>query len=201
MQELMKNTIVPKNKLGITDPAALAEAESQAYMVALETLINMYHGSYKFTAADIQAMHSIWLGGIYEGAGEYRCEDMSIGDLHYAPARQVPKLMAVFEESVLGKHTPCSTLSAGRMLQALAEVHAELMLIHPFQYGTERVAMLLTTLMALQAGLPILNFQKIVTARNAEYAAALKAVLDEDYAPMKQLFEQVVAASIRRPGQ
>lgn len=188
---------VPKNKLGITDAAALAEAESQAYMIALETLIGTYHGSYSFTAADVQAMHSMWLGGLYDGAGEYRGEDMSTGEVHYAPARQVGKLMEKFEKNLLAKHTPCNALSAGRMLQSLAEVHAELVLIHPFQYGTERVAMMLTTLMALQAGMPILNFQDILASKSEEYADALKAALNEDYAPMKELFEEVIALSVR----
>ncbi len=84
-----------------------------------------------------------------------------------------------------------------RILQSLAEVHAELVLIHPFQYGTERVTMMLTTLMALQAGMPILNFQDILTSKSEEYADALKAALDEDYAPMKELFEEVIALSVR----
>jgi len=191
------DALILKNNPGITDPSAFAEAESQAYMIALETLIGTYHGSYTFTAADVQAMHSMWLGGLYEGTGDYRKEDMSSGDLHYAPARQVPKLMEKYEKTVLAKHTPCNSLSAGRMLQALAVVHAELVLIHPFQYGTERVAMMLTTLMALQAGMPILNFQDILTSKSEEYADALKSALHEDYDPIKILFEQVVAASVR----
>lgn len=191
------DSLIPKNNLGITDPSALAEAESQAYMIALETLMGTYHGSYKFTAADVQAMHSMWLGGLYDNAGEYRTEDLSTEELHYAPARQVPKLMEKFEKTVLGKQTPCNYLSAGRVVQALAVVHAELVLIHPFRYGTERVAMMLTTLMALQAGLPMLNFQEILISKSEEYADALKAALDEDYAPMKELFEQVIALSVR----
>jgi len=195
------NIDLPQNNLGITDPSAFAEAESQAYMIALETLIGTYHGSYQFTVADVQAMHSLWLGGLYDGAGEYRGEDMSSGELHYAPARQVPKLMEKFEKTVLAKHTPCNALSAERMIRSLAEVHAELVLIHPFSYGTERVAMMLTTLMALQAGMPILNFKDILTSKSGEYADALKAALDEDYASMQQLFERLIASSFRPRGK
>ena len=48
------------------------EAESVVLKVALDTLLGMYDEKHRFTAGDIQRMHKIWLGGIYEWAGEYR---------------------------------------------------------------------------------------------------------------------------------
>ncbi len=43
------------------------------------------------------------------------------------------------------------------------EVHEELVLIHPFREGNGRVARLLSTLMAFQAGLPMGKlFEKII---------------------------------------
>jgi len=45
------------------------------------------------------------------------------------------------------------------VIKALAVVHTELVLIHPFRAeGNGRVARMLATLMALQAGLPPLDF-------------------------------------------
>ena len=41
--------------------------------------------------------------------------------------------MAELQKGPLHKHTPCNFKSPERVIQALAEVHVELVLIHPFQ--------------------------------------------------------------------
>jgi cell filamentation protein len=55
-------------------------------------------------------------------------------------------------------NTPCNFKDRTEILHALAETHIELVLIHPFREGNGRVARILSTLMALQAGLPLLDF-------------------------------------------
>lgn len=199
-KESDSNNSVPQNKLGITNSEVLAAAEDQAFEAALEHLIPMYHGGYCFTAADIRTMHKAWLGELYEDAGEYRTVNASEEEVHYAPARQIPKLMKAFEKTVLCKHTPCSALAASRIVQALAHVHVEVMLIHPFLTGNSGVARMLSTIMALQAGLPLLKFQDITGAKQSKYRDALSSGLNEDYVPMVRLFEQIIATSIKTRG-
>lgn len=63
--------------------------------------------------------------------------------------------MAKLERQVLAKHTPCAEGSVENVASALAIVHAELILIHPFRDGNGRLARMLATLMALQARLPV----------------------------------------------
>ena len=82
-------------------------------------------------------MHKIWLGDIYDWAGEYRQVNVSKGDFNFAASLHIPQLMAEFEKGPLRKHTPCNFKSMERVFQALAEVHVELVLIHPFREGTE----------------------------------------------------------------
>ncbi len=65
--------------------------------------------------------------------------------------------MAELEHKQLRKYTPCLFESRDKLIQALAEVHVELMLVHPFREGDGRLRRLLATLMALQAGLPVLD--------------------------------------------
>jgi len=69
----------------------------------------------------------------------------------------VPRLILEFERDVLARHTPCAFDDPEKVLDALAITHCELVLIHPFREGNGRVSRLLSTLMALQAGLPLLN--------------------------------------------
>ena len=54
--------------------------------------------------------------------------------------------MKAFEAECLAKYTPCHFKSREEVVRALAEVHAEFVLIHPFREGNGRIARVLTTL-------------------------------------------------------
>jgi len=69
-------------------------------------------------------------------------------------------LMEDLEKGPLREFTPCRFDTIGKTVKALAIVHTELVLIHPFRDGNGRVARLLATLMALQAELPPLDFSE-----------------------------------------
>ena len=188
---------VLKNKLGIKRKGDMDEAESVALKVALDTLLGMYDEKHRFTAEDIRKMHKVWLGGIYEWAGEYRQVNVSKGKFLFAAAKQVPLLMEEFEKVPLRKYTPCKFKSLERTVQALAEVHVELVLIHPFREGNGRVARILSTLMAAQAGLPMLNFKDITGRKRKEYFVAINNGLSRDYRLMERLFEEIIERSIK----
>lgn len=181
-----------RNKLGIKTKREMDEAESVALRDTIDKLIEMYDEKRRFTEADIKMMHKIWLGDIYEWAGEYRQVNVSKGDFPFAAAGQVPRLMADFEKGSLRKHTPCNFRSSARIIQALSEVHVEFILIHPFREGNGRLARLLATLMAFQANLPILNFKDIIGRKRKLYFAAIKNGLGRDYRPMEKLFEKII---------
>ncbi len=69
------------------------------------------------------------------------------------------------------------------------------MLIHPFREGNGRLGRLLATLMALQAGLPPLDFSELAGERKEEYFLAVRAGLDRNYQPMERLFNAVIQNS------
>ncbi len=82
------------------------------------------------------------------------------------------------------------------VVKALAETHTELLLIHPFRDGNGRVARLLSTLMALQAGLPLLDFSLIGEHRKQEYITAVQAGMSRNDQPMETLFSEIIEKSI-----
>lgn len=49
--------------------------------------------------------------------------------------------------------------------------------------------------MALQAGLPLLDFSLIAEKRKDAYIAAIQASLDKHYAPMERLLEEIIEQS------
>ncbi|MBI5055434.1 MAG: Fic family protein [Nitrospirae bacterium] len=183
---------VLKNRLGIKRIREMEAAESLALKDTLDKLLTMYDAGHRFTTSDIKEMHKIWLGAIYGWAGEYRQVNVSKGDFHFASAKQIPLLMTEFEKGPLRKHTPCNFKTQERVIQALAEVHVELVLIHPFREGNGRVARLLSTVMASQAGLPIIDFSEISGRRQEEYFAAINSGLRRDYKPMETHFRKII---------
>ncbi len=51
--------------------------------------------------------------------------------------------------------------------------------------------------MALQAGLPPLDFGGLKGKKRKEYFAAIRAALDRDYKPMEKIFSGVILRTLR----
>lgn len=191
---------VLKNLLAIKTKRGMDETEAVAQSRALGELIGRYDEGHRFTAEDICAIHRAWLGDIYFWAGRYRQVNISKGDFSFAAAAHIPTLMVKLEKEILRRYTPCRFSSKEEVAHALAVVHAELMLIHPFREGNGRSGRMLAILMALQAGLPILDFGGIRGKRRQEYFAAVRAGLDCDYKPMERIFRLVISRTLRLCG-
>ncbi len=114
----------------------------------------------------------------------------------FAYPEQIPKLMTEFEKGPLFQFTPCRFKSLEEVIKALAIVHAELVLIHPFREGNGRVAKMLATLMALQAGLPPLDFSGITGKKKKEYIDAIHAGFQRNYELMGKIFESVIRRTL-----
>lgn len=192
--------LVLKNLLGIKDRKEMDRLEADRLRTALDKLLGVYSEKYRFREADIGKIHRMWLEGIYPWAGVYRRVNLSKDEFLFAAADQIPLLMADFEKGPLFRHTPCNFKSTERVVRALAEVHTELVLIHPFREGNGRVARLLATIMASQAALPVLDYTGIKGPKRAEYFFAVRKGLDKDYAPMERIFTQVIEETMKSYG-
>ena len=68
-------------------------------------------------------------------------------------------------------------------------------MIHPFRDGNGRLARALSTLMALQAGLPLLDFRVLAGMKKNAYIAPIQAGLDKHYVPMESLLREIIEQS------
>jgi cell filamentation protein len=186
---------VLKNLLGITSREEMEIVETEYLWRAQEHLLDIIEEDQRLTAYDIFYMHRIWLGAVYEWAGQERRVNVSKDGFSFAMAHTISGLMLEFERNQLFHYTPCRFEDYDEIAQALAEVHVELMLIHPFREGNGRLGRLLATIMALQAGLPLLDFSVMAGEKKNEYFSAVRVGLDRNYAPMKQLFLDVIRRS------
>ena len=180
------------NLLGITQVREMEVAETQALRVAQADARKMYGPGHRFTSADIRRLHRMWLGEIYPWAGNYRTVNIGKGGFQFAHAPLIPRLMAVFSKERLGRHTPCGVAPDVAIARSMAEVHAELILIHPFRDGNGRLARLMAVLMAHQVGINPLRLSVLAGTGKRTYVQAIHAAMSRDYAPLESLFSAAI---------
>ena len=188
---------VLRNRCGISGVRAMQFAESLALEAVEEVLLTRFAAGHRFTADDVRQIHRLWLGDIYQWAGEYRNVNIAKGGFMFAAAQQVPRMMDEFDARFLRSLTPCAGMCEAALLVALVRTHAELVIIHPFREGNGRCARLLAWLMALQAGLPPLDFSPFQGRGKRHYIAAIHAAFSGNYEPMETMFSRVVRRTLR----
>ncbi len=99
--------------------------------------------------------------------------------------------MEVLERDFLSRYTPCVGMGEEQLVEAIAVIHIELILIHPFREGNGRISRLLANVMAMQAGRPELDYS-LWDEQKERYFSAIQSGLD-DYEPMKALVRQVLS--------
>jgi cell filamentation protein len=176
------------NKLGITTQADMDDAELRLLQQLYESVFIPHTPTAGISVADLSAWHRQWLGPIYAWAGELRSVNLSKGNFHFAAAAQVPKLLQMLERDYLRKWTPCTALDDETLIEAIATIHVEFILIHPFREGNGRLSRLLVDVMAAQAGYGTLDYSAWDRDRDA-YFMAINAGLGGNYEPMKRLVE------------
>jgi cell filamentation protein len=128
--------------------------------------------------------------------------ELEKGGFCWPPAFRVAPNMDEFEKRLLAVYTPCNG-PLPRVAQEMAEVHAELLLIHPFREGNGRLARWLADLMALQAGLPAPLYglggqgsQK----RQRQYLDAVRQGYAKRYEPLTRFFLEAFDRRLRHRG-
>jgi len=187
---------VLRNLLGIVRARDMEDAESEQLERIQREAVGRYERTHRFLTSDICELHRLWLRPIYSWAGEYRTVDLGKGGFVFAHAARIPTLMTEFESGTLYRRTPCTARDPAEVAAALAEVHAELILIHPFRDGNGRLARMVAALMALQSGLPELDFRPLVERGKRKYVAAIHAAMGRDYEPLAGLFRRAIDRTV-----
>lgn len=190
---------VLKNKLGIVRLRDMQDAELVAYKNAEQILISTFSDAHQFRSRDIEFIHKTFLGDIYDWAGKTRSVNISKGGFDFASAHAIPSVMHDFEENILAKYTPCTSGPLEEVASAIATVHVELLLIHPFREGNGRTARLLATLMAYQAGFSDIDFSFIKEKGKAYYTyiGAVHDGMDRNYSRMTKVVLKALSGASR----
>lgn len=182
---------VLKNRLGIQSVQEMDEAEFEALIEVQSRYLDIVTEDTVFTSRMLCQMHKEWLGKIYEWAGSYRTVEMSKAGCTWPPSCRVSANMEAFEANYLTKLTPFRFPKTDEGSLALAKVHAEFLLIHPFREGNGRMARWFTDLLCLQAGLPQLDYGFVGRGSRQRKAVYLQGVIrgyEQDYRPLADFF-------------
>jgi cell filamentation protein len=188
------------NLKGITSKRAMDLAEYEALIAAQKAYYRQLTPETRFTADLLREMHRDWLGELYVWAGAYRTVELQKDDFVWPPAWRVPDNMLAYERDTLARFTPCRPADDEVIVEAMAVVHSELLLIHPFRDGNGRLARWLTDLMAVQAGLPVPDYAlsgRGSVERRQRYVAAVRQGYVRNYRPLAGYFLEAVRRARR----
>ena len=188
------------NRKGITSKRAMDLAEYEALLVVQERYITSLTADTQITATLICQMHADWLGEIYAWAGKYRTVELQKSGFSWPPAFRGAENMMTFERDYLSRLTPCRPGALETVAEAIARVHAELLLIHPFRDGNGRLVRWLADIMAAQAGYPIPDYGFVgrgSVERRRLYIAAVSQGYVQNYAPLTAFFIEAILRGAR----
>lgn len=185
-----ENEILP-NKLGLTDNVTINEEEAVGFLRVEHSAIDALGSDTAFSLEYLYHLHRDALGHLYEFAGRLRTVDISKNGFAFAPAHVLPQTMQTFENEYL-KPLTIKDWDRDSLLEYLAEMHAELLYIHPFREGNGRIVRLFSRLMFLAKTGEELDFSLIAEGNNFErYVIAVQQAAGKEYSVMKELFREM----------
>ncbi len=172
------------------EAALLAVAQGRSYLeIETDAVI---------TVELVRGLHRSWLERLYDFAGEIRTIDLIKDTVRFAPITYMERSLSELDK-VLADQTPCEGMDIDQLAGAIARVHAELVLVHPFREGNGRLSRWVADIMALQAGFPPLEwgFDWDPEERRGRYFAALRRGFAMDFSSLENLVREALTAAVR----
>lgn len=182
---------VLKNKRGFTDPESLQQAEEEGLVFAYEVLLREVRTDTRLSSDLIRYIHAQIFGALYEWAGRWRTVWIKKPGVTWPPPDFLDQAMQAYERDTLAKHPAESIDSDDAFCAAAGELQGEFLVIHPFREGNARTIKLLTDLLAVQTGRPLLNYDQS-EAGQARYIDAARAAFKRRYDPMAALIGEAL---------
>lgn len=185
---------VLKNLLGITEPEMMFALENELLDKMYQHLFipdfKVEHVSFQ----TLQEWHQLWLGSVYPWAGKVRTVNMSKGGFHFAAANRIASQLPKLEHDYLSRFAEVAQLDDNSLVELLAGLHVEFILIHPFREGNGRIARLLLDAFAVRAGFQPLDYS-LWNEHKDFYFKSIQAGVAGDYSHMQRLVRDVLFES------
>lgn len=188
--------ILPREKIVILERKGLKKAQ--------EYIIKVNSKKTEITPKLILDMHREGFGFIFpKWAGKFRTIDVAVGE--YEPPRysRVPELVRILCDDLTErlKHLPSSQNEEaflGEIISLLAWFQHRLVWIHPFQDYNGRIARLLTNLLLLNLGFPILTIKANTGQDRNRYIKAMKAADQHNFSKLEDIIAKALEENLRK---
>lgn len=182
------------NKPGIIEIEILQAAEEQALARAYGQLLGEVHTDTPMSCALLKHIHAAIFGELYDWAGRWRTVWISKPGVTWPPPDFLDQSMGEFERTVLARWPVGAIGDDASFCQASGEIQGEFLTIHPFREGNARAIKLLTDLLAVQTGRPLLVYDNSPGGGDA-YIDAAKMAFKRDYSALATLMAEALSRS------
>ncbi len=197
-------TSYKETAFGILPRSRVVELEWEGIKKAQLYILKLIDEKVKITPDLICNIHREGFGFIFpDWAGRYRTIDVTVGEYeppHYSKiAELLQNLCNDLKERL--KHTPSPQNEErflAEVITLLAWLQHRFVWIHPFKDYNGRVARLLTNLLALNLGLPILTIKAETRSDRECYIKAMQAADQHDYSKIEKLIANALKESLEK---
>jgi cell filamentation protein len=189
----LPGTDIPKNRLGITDPALLHEIEETLLRQAYQTFIAECEPTVCFDETYFISLQQRTFATLYDWAGEYRSVDMSKGGSLFCRAafleNESRRLFQQLEQEDFLKQA--ADWPKEKFAERLAHYQCELIALHPFYELNGRITRLFFDLIAIYNGYGPIDYSPTLTEAaneaNAYIQASIACVRAADNSMLRQI--------------
>ena len=197
-------TSFKETTFGMLPRSKIIPLEAEGIKKALQYIIQLSEKKTKITPELIQDIHREGFGFIFpDWAGKFRTVDVTVGEHeppHYSKIHELIKNLSDDLEERF-KHIPSPKNEEqflAEVISLLAWFQHRFVWIHPFKDYNGRVARLLTNLLVLNFGLPILEIKAETGADRQRYIKAMKAADENNYSKLERLIANALKESLER---
>lgn len=197
-------TSYKQTAFGILSRSKVVQLEAEGVKKAQEYVIKLSEDKAAITPQLILDIHKVGFAFIFpDWAGKFRTIDVTVGDYkppHYSQiATLIKNLCEDIKERL--KHLPSSDseeIFLTEIISLLSWFQHRFVLIHPFNDYNGRVTRLLTNLLLLNLGLPIITITADTGDERDKYIEAMKKADQYDLSKLEDLIAGALKESLEK---
>lgn len=188
--------IIPRSKVVILEQEGVRKAQ--------QYIIELSEKKAEITPDIIRNVHKIGFGFIFpDWAGKFRIVDVTVGEYEPPHYSRIAELVSNLCDDVTERlrHLPSQESSEkflAEVISFLTWFQHRFVWIHPFKDYNGRIARLLTNLLALNLGLPILTIKAETRKDREGYIKAMKVADRHDYSRLEDLIAKALTESLEK---
>lgn len=189
---------------GIIPRFKVVQLEKEGVRKALQYIITLSRNKAQITSQLICEIHREGFGFIFpDWAGKFRTIDVTVGKYEPPHFSRIPELIKNLCDDLSEQlsHLPSpedEELFLGKVISLLAWFQSRFVWIHPFNDYNGRVARLLTNLLLLNLGLPVLEIRAETGKDRETYIAAIQSADEQDYSKLEDLISNALRESLEK---